>query len=123
MALIVQTTTPIDGLSDTVDRILALRSERSVSDRKRKFDRNEYERAAEKICNHIELSQIRLGKAHAALYLRINKSKLVYHVLLRPKLNQLVIRLFLFIITNLSNNASSGKYDSSNTSIPNSFSI
>ena len=49
MALIVQTTAPIDGLSDTVDRILALRSERSASDRKRKFDRNEYERAAEKI--------------------------------------------------------------------------
>lgn len=49
MALIVQITTPIDGLSDTVDRILALRSERSASDRKRKFDRNEYERAAEKI--------------------------------------------------------------------------
>ncbi|MCI8934024.1 MAG: AlwI family type II restriction endonuclease [Clostridiaceae bacterium] len=49
MALIVQTTTPIDGLADTVDRILALRSKRTASDRKRVFDRNAYDRAAEKI--------------------------------------------------------------------------
>lgn len=49
MALIVQTTTPIDGLADTVDRILILRSKRNASDRKRTFDRNEYDRAAEKI--------------------------------------------------------------------------
>lgn len=49
MALIVQTTTPIDGLSDTVERILALRNKRNASDRKRAFDRNEYDRAAEKI--------------------------------------------------------------------------
>lgn len=48
MALIVQTTTPIDGLQDTVDRILALRGKRNASDRKRVFDRNEYDRAAEK---------------------------------------------------------------------------
>jgi len=49
MALIVQTTTPIDGLSDTVERILALRNKRNANDRKRAFDRNEYDRAAEKI--------------------------------------------------------------------------
>lgn len=49
MALILQTTTPIDGLTDTVERILALRSERNASDRKRIFDRNKYDRAAEKI--------------------------------------------------------------------------
>lgn len=49
MALIVQTTTPIDDLSDTVERILGLRNKRNASDRKRVFDRNEYDRAAEKI--------------------------------------------------------------------------
>lgn len=49
MALIVQTTTPIDGLIDTVDRILVLRSKRDASDRKRTFDRDEYGRAAEKV--------------------------------------------------------------------------
>lgn len=49
MALIVQTTTPIDGLANTVDRILVLRSKRNISDRKRTFDRNEYDCAAEKI--------------------------------------------------------------------------
>ena len=48
-ALIVQTTTPIDGLTDTVDRILDLRSKRNASSRKRAFDRNEYDHAAEKI--------------------------------------------------------------------------
>ena len=49
MALIVQTTTPVDGLSDTVDRILDLRSKRNSSNWKRVFDRNEYDHAAEKI--------------------------------------------------------------------------
>lgn len=49
MALIVQTTTPIDGLADTVDRILVLRSKRNASDRKRIFDRSEYDRAAGEI--------------------------------------------------------------------------
>lgn len=49
MALIVQTTTPVDGLTDTVDRILALRRRRNASDRKRVFDRREYDLAAEKI--------------------------------------------------------------------------
>lgn len=49
MALIVQTTTPVDGLTDTVDRILELRRRRTASDRKRVFDRKEYGLAAEKI--------------------------------------------------------------------------
>ena len=49
MALIVQTTTPVDGLTDTVDRILALRRRRNASERKRVFDRKEYDLAAEKI--------------------------------------------------------------------------
>lgn len=48
MALIVQTTSPIDGLVNTVDRIFALRTKRNASDRKRVYDRNEYDRAAEK---------------------------------------------------------------------------
>lgn len=48
MALIVQTTTPIDGLTDTVDRILDLRNKRNTSKGKRGFDRNEYDHAAEK---------------------------------------------------------------------------
>ena len=49
MALIVQTTTPADDLTDAVDRILELRRRRSASDRKRIFDRNEYDLAAQKI--------------------------------------------------------------------------
>lgn len=49
MALIVQMTTPVDSLADTVDRILVLRSKRNTSDQKRVFDRNEYDRAAKKI--------------------------------------------------------------------------
>lgn len=49
MALIVQTTTPVDGLTETVDRILTLRFQRNASDRKRVFDRNRYDLAAEKI--------------------------------------------------------------------------
>ena len=49
MALIVQTTTPVDGLAGTVDRILELRHRRNASARKRAFDRGEYDLAAEKI--------------------------------------------------------------------------
>ena len=48
MALIVQTTTPADGLTETVDHILELRSQRNLCDRKRAFDRSEYDFAAEK---------------------------------------------------------------------------
>lgn len=47
MALIVQTTTPADGLTETVDRILVLRGRRNASDRKKAFDRSEYDFAAE----------------------------------------------------------------------------
>lgn len=43
MALIVQTTTPCDGLQQTIDRILDLRSRRNDSERKRVFDRKQYE--------------------------------------------------------------------------------
>lgn len=49
MALIVQTTTPADGLTETVDRLLELRCRRNTSGRKRAFDRREYDLAAEKI--------------------------------------------------------------------------
>lgn len=49
MALIVQTTTPADGLTETVDRLLELRCRRNTSCRKRAFDRREYDLAAEKI--------------------------------------------------------------------------
>lgn len=49
MALVVQTTTPADGLSHAVDSILALRMRRDASGRKRVFDRGEYDRAAEQI--------------------------------------------------------------------------
>ncbi len=49
MALIVQTTTPADGLTETVDRLLDLRCRRNTSGRKRAFDRREYDLAAEKI--------------------------------------------------------------------------
>lgn len=52
MARIVQTTTPLDGVSETVDRILNLRERRNSADRKRVFDREEYDRgAAELGCN------------------------------------------------------------------------
>ena len=40
MAIIVQTTTPVNGLAETVDRILTLRSRRNASNRKRAFDRS-----------------------------------------------------------------------------------
>ena len=48
MALIVQTTTPVSGLADTVEHILALRSQRKANDRKRVFDSRAYNLAAEK---------------------------------------------------------------------------
>lgn len=43
MALIVQTTTPCDGLTQTADRVLSLRTRRNASERKRVFDRRQYE--------------------------------------------------------------------------------
>lgn len=49
MALIVQTTNPTDGLSETVDRILNLRNHRNAAERKRPFDREAYESSAAKI--------------------------------------------------------------------------
>lgn len=49
MSLIVQTTTPSDGLTETVDRILELRARRNAAERKRIFDREEYERGAEEL--------------------------------------------------------------------------
>lgn len=52
MARIVQTTTPLDGLSETVDRILDLRARRNTAERKRIFDREEYGRGAIELeCN------------------------------------------------------------------------
>lgn len=49
MACIIQTTTPVDGLELTVDRILQLRNSRNVAENKRKFDRKIYEDSAEEI--------------------------------------------------------------------------
>lgn len=46
MACVVQTTTPIDGISDTVDAILDLRARRNAAERKRIFDREEYNHGA-----------------------------------------------------------------------------
>lgn len=46
MARIVQTTTPLDGVSETVDRILKLREQRNAAERKRPFDRTVYEQGA-----------------------------------------------------------------------------
>lgn len=46
MARIVQTTTPLDGVSETVDRILELRVQRNAAERKRPFDRTVYEQGA-----------------------------------------------------------------------------
>lgn len=52
LACIVQTTNPLHGLAQTVDRILDLRARRSAAERKRLFDRQEYERGAgEQGCN------------------------------------------------------------------------
>lgn len=46
MALIVQTTNPIDGLSETANRISELRKRRYAAERKRQFDSREYALAA-----------------------------------------------------------------------------
>ena len=46
MAYIVQTTTPANGVKETVDRILSLRKERENAERKRVFDRELYARGA-----------------------------------------------------------------------------
>lgn len=52
MARIVQTTTPLNGVSETVDRILDLRTRRNTAQRKRIFDREEYGRGATELgCN------------------------------------------------------------------------
>lgn len=52
MARIVQTTTPLNGVSETVDRILDLRTRRNTAGRKRIFDREEYGRGATELgCN------------------------------------------------------------------------
>lgn len=49
MARIVQITTPIDGVSNTVDLILDLRARRNAAERKRVFDREEFARGAVEI--------------------------------------------------------------------------
>ena len=49
MARIVQTTNPLDGISETVDRILDLRVRRTAAERKRPFDRMIYEQGAEEL--------------------------------------------------------------------------
>jgi hypothetical protein len=49
MARIVQTTNPLDGISETVDRILDLRVRRNAAERKRPFDRMIYEQGAEEL--------------------------------------------------------------------------
>lgn len=46
MALIVQTTNPTNGVVETVDRIIELRTRRNAAERKRLFDRQEYDTAA-----------------------------------------------------------------------------
>lgn len=49
MARIVQTTNPLNGISETVDRILDLRIRRNAAERKRPFDRMIYEQGAEEL--------------------------------------------------------------------------
>lgn len=49
MARIVQTTSPLDGVSEAVDRILDLRMRRKTAERKRPFDRAIYEQGAEEL--------------------------------------------------------------------------
>ena len=49
MARIVQSTNPLDGISETVDRILDLRVRRNAAERKRPFDRMIYEQGAEEL--------------------------------------------------------------------------
>lgn len=49
MACIVQTTNPLDGVSETADRILDLRMRRNAAERKRLFDRTVYEHGAEEL--------------------------------------------------------------------------
>lgn len=46
MALIVQTSNPTNGVVETVDRIIDLRMRRNAAERKRLFDRQEYDAAA-----------------------------------------------------------------------------
>ena len=48
MAVIVQRTSPVDGLSDTVDKLCDLRAQRDAAERKRIFDKGIYEQGAER---------------------------------------------------------------------------
>ena len=48
MAVVVQRTSPADGLSDTVDKLCDLRTQRDVAERKRIFDKGIYEQGAER---------------------------------------------------------------------------
>lgn len=48
MAIIVQTTSPADGLEDTVDKLCDLRARRDDAERKRTFDKEVYEQGAER---------------------------------------------------------------------------
>lgn len=52
MACIIQATTPLDGVSNAVNQILALRNRRDNADRKRQFDQHEYSSKAKTLnCN------------------------------------------------------------------------
>lgn len=48
MAVVVQRTSPADGLSDTVDKLCELRAQRNAAERKRIFDKGIYEQGAER---------------------------------------------------------------------------
>lgn len=48
MAVVVQRTSPVDGLSATVDKLCNLRMERDAAERKRIFDKGIYEQGAER---------------------------------------------------------------------------
>lgn len=48
MAVVVQRTSPADGLSDTVDKLCDLRAQRDAAERKRIFDKGIYEQGAER---------------------------------------------------------------------------
>lgn len=48
MAVVVQRTSPADGLSDTVDKLCDLRAQRDAAERKRVFDKGIYEQGAER---------------------------------------------------------------------------
>lgn len=48
MAIVVQTTSPTDGLEDTVNKLCDLRARRDAAERKRTFDKEVYEQGAER---------------------------------------------------------------------------